>query len=312
VGVGFVLGDGGSNPRVVRTAEDVPRTTEIRITFDGWLDPASITPEAVILRSGTLDRVTTLRWDFQAGPDFDDPATPANELFDDQPPHQVVAIRAFTPFDADNQYRVLVTAKLRGLFGEPVEPFETFFSTGDAEGGALPVEPPDPAPGIAAFVEGSLWQFGEDCGSEGAQPTCRATCGWGAGPCHRLLEDGVAYDPVLVDARYFEPAMDLLLCAIREDGSCSTVFDAPAPWRDFYDFSAQWPEMRIVDPGHPESSYVLYKLLGVPGTDGGPMPRAGDTRGHEPFITDGSPNRSNFALVARSFRQWIAAGAPAP
>jgi hypothetical protein len=311
--VGFVQGDGSGNPRVVPTAEDVPRTTEIRVAFDGWLDPASIGPESVIVRSGELERTTTLRWDFQAGPDFDDPDTPPNELFDDQPPHQVVAIRTVTPFDADNQYRIVVTEALRGLFGEPVEPFEMAFSTGAAEGGALPVEPPDPPPGISAFVEGSLWQFGEDCGAEDAPATCRATCGWGAGPCHRLLEDGVAYETDRVDPRYPEPAMDLLLCGnLQPDGSCSTIFEAQAPWKDFYDFSAQWPRMRIVDPGHPESSYLLYKLLGVPGIDGGAMPRAQDTRGHDPFVTEGSPNRSNFVLVARAFRQWIAAGAPAP
>ena len=309
--MGFVLGNGGPNPPVGSAPDGVPTTTEIRLTFDGFLDPGSISPEAIVLGSGELERATTLRWDFQAGPDFEN-------RFDDERPHQVVAIRTTTPLDVDNQYRVVVTDGLRGLLGERVEPSERTFRTGSDPGGALPVEPPTAPPMPAQFFEGSLWSQSDlGCRSDPPPAECLASCGWGVGPCHRMLDPGLVYDPAFVDFDHPDPAMDLVLCTLDEGGFCTTTYEAPEPFKDLYDPSGQWPSWRIVDPGRPETSYLLYKLLGVPGIDGGPMPRDRATRGHDPYIAPDSycssgscRNRSNFVAVAQAIRQWIAAGAP--
>jgi hypothetical protein len=60
--------------------------------------------------------------------------------------------------------------------------------------------------------------------------------------------------------------------------------------------SVQKPSLRRVDPGNPESSYILHKLEGRSDIVGQRMPR-----GTGPFLTDGQ------ILV---IRRWIELGAP--
>ena len=57
----------------------------------------------------------------------------------------------------------------------------------------------------------------------------------------------------------------------------------------------------------PERSYVVYKILGVPGIDGGQMPRDYNARDHEAFVPQGFETTVS---IANAFRHWIAAGAP--
>lgn len=299
-----MVGDGSANPDVSASSEGVETKTEIRVSFDRFLDPATITPEAIILRSGALDRGTTLRWDFQAGTDFED-------RFDDGPPTQIVAIRPTSDLDENNQYRVIVTDRLRGLLGERAEPFEATFQTrtyavGEAPG-ELPVEPPESPPAPAQQIEGSWGLSGTSCSDDPPPVECSASCGWGSGPCHRMLVDGVAYDPALVDFRYPEPAMDLVLCELDADAGCTPVLDVPSPYKDLFDYSAQWPRWHLVEPGAPERSYVVYKILGVPGIDGGQMPRDYNARDHEAYEITGFEDSVS---IAQAFRRWIAAGAP--
>jgi hypothetical protein len=310
VAMGFARWDDpdtdGKVPDVSASAEGVPLETEIRLTFDGFLDPATISPRAIVLRTGDLDRGTTLRWDFQSGSDFED-------LENDEPASQLVAIRATSDLAESNQYRVVVTDALRGLLGQRVVPFEGFFQTGTDLGAPPPPEPPA-APDVRSLFEGNTWRLdplSTDCRGETPPPECKASCGWAAGPCHRLITDNL--DPQFVEFGYpGDPAMDLLLCRLKPNTTCEAVFDdAPAPFRDLYDFSAEWPTWRLVEPGAPEWSYLLYKVLGVPGIDGGPMPRRYDARDHEPYTRSGHPLRSDFVQgEARALRDWIAAGAP--
>jgi hypothetical protein len=58
--------------------------------------------------------------------------------------------------------------------------------------------------------------------------------------------------------------------------------------------SSEWPEWRILAPGSPERSYLLYKTTGVPGLVGRRMP----------------PDEGLGRPEARILERWIALGAP--
>jgi hypothetical protein len=60
--------------------------------------------------------------------------------------------------------------------------------------------------------------------------------------------------------------------------------------------STQRPELRRVDPGNPEGSYLIHKLEGRPGIIGLQMPRTGP-----PNLTDGQ---------LQVIKRWIEIGAP--
>ena len=135
---------------------------------------------------------------------------------------------------------------------------------------------------------------GSTLGPEGAPDSgAPATGGEGEGSDNG---DGGSQGPTLaqLSAEIFTPRCATSGCHSGTDPSRGLSLEEDRIARETINVDSKGSDLKLVDPGNPEGSYMLLKVRGDEGISGSRMP----------------PSRSLSAEEIEKIRSWIASGAP--